>query len=97
MSGELLGSDARRRAAAAPFVAIGVLCVIAGGLTAGVTAPAASERSSWASAYLVLVAGVAQVGLGLGGEGPVEAGLALVVEASDDLEVAEHAQPGHVL
>lgn len=66
MSGELLGSDARRRAAAAPFVAIGVLCVIAGGLTAGVTAPAASERSSWAAAYLVLVAGVAQVCLGLG-------------------------------
>ncbi|WP_155855117.1 hypothetical protein [Actinotalea ferrariae] len=42
------------------------MCVIAGGLVAGFTAPVATESSSWASAYLVLVAGVAQVGLGLG-------------------------------
>ena len=59
-------SDTRRQASAAPFVAIGVVCVIAGGLVAAVTAPVATESSSWASAYLVLVAGVAQIGLGLG-------------------------------
>ena len=58
--------ERQRCVAAAPFGAIGVLCVIAGGLVAAVTAPAASEASSWAAAYLVLVAGVAQIGLGLG-------------------------------
>ena len=61
-----IASDARRQAPATPFVAIGVVCVVAGGLVAAVTAPIASETSSWASAYLVLVAGVAQIGLGLG-------------------------------
>jgi hypothetical protein len=50
----------------APFVAIAVGCVIAGGLLAAVTAPAPSEHTSWATAYLVLVGGVAQAGLGLG-------------------------------
>lgn len=59
-------SGLRLQATAAPFVVIGVLCVIAGGLVAAVTAPVASEQTSWASAYLVLVVGVAQVGLGLG-------------------------------
>ena len=58
--------DTRRQASAAPSVAIGVVCVIAGGLVAAVTAPVATESSSWASAYLVLVAGVAQIGLSLG-------------------------------
>lgn len=40
--------------------------MIGGGLLSAVTAPAASEQSSWAAAYLVLVGGVAQIGLGLG-------------------------------
>lgn len=55
-----------RRAAALPFVLLGSVCVIAGGLVAAITATAPSELASWAAAYLVLVAGVAQVALGAG-------------------------------
>ncbi|HEY9522757.1 MAG TPA: hypothetical protein VIR33_05925, partial [Thermopolyspora sp.] len=40
--------------------------VIAGGLVAAVTASAPSEHASWAAAYLVLVAGVTQIALGVG-------------------------------
>lgn len=49
-----------------PFAVLGTLCVVAGGLVAAATAPTPSEHGSWAAAYLVLVAGVAQVGLGVG-------------------------------
>lgn len=49
-----------------PFAAFGTGCVVAGGLVAAVTAPAPSTHASWAAAYLVLVAGAAQVGLGFG-------------------------------
>ena len=49
-----------------PFLVIGTACVIAGGLVAAATAPNPSEHGSWAAAYLVLVAGVAQIGLGAG-------------------------------
>ena len=52
--------------AASPFVAIGTACVVAGGLVAAAVATAPSELGSWAAAYLVLVGGVAQVGLGAG-------------------------------
>lgn len=51
---------------ALPFVAIGTACVVAGGFVAAVTAHAPTEHTSWAAAYLVLVAGVAQVALGAG-------------------------------
>lgn len=51
---------------ATAFPIIGVGCVIAGGLTAAVTAHTPSEHATWAAAYLVLVAGVAQVALGAG-------------------------------
>lgn len=51
---------------ATPFVLVGSLCVVAGGMVAAVTARAPTEHSSWTAAYLVLVAGVAQVGLGGG-------------------------------
>lgn len=47
------------------FLAIGVACVIAGGLVAAATAPSPSEKGSWAAAYLVLVGGVAQVAFGI--------------------------------
>lgn len=50
----------------APFVLPGIGCVVAGGLVAAATAPAPSTPATWAAAYLVLVAGVAQVALGLG-------------------------------
>ncbi|MGI8459487.1 MAG: hypothetical protein ACR2LI_15435 [Propionibacteriaceae bacterium] len=49
-----------------PFVAVGILCVLAGGLLAAVTAPAPTEHGAWAVAYLVLVGGVAQAALGVG-------------------------------
>lgn len=40
---------------------IGALCVIAGGLVAAVTGPLDLAKGSWLAAYLVLVAGVAQI------------------------------------
>jgi hypothetical protein len=55
-----------RWAPALPFAAAGAVCTVAGGLVAAATAPVASELGSWAAAYLVLVAGVAQVALGGG-------------------------------
>lgn len=51
---------------ALPFAAVGAACVVCGGLVAAATAPAPSEHGSWAAAYLVLVAGVAQIALGTG-------------------------------
>lgn len=51
---------------AVAFLAVGSVCVIAGGFLPAVTAPVASEHTSWAAAYLVLVGGVAQIGLGVG-------------------------------
>lgn len=60
-------APARDRAhTALPFLAIGTGCVIAGGFVAAVTAHAPTEHTSWAAAYLVLVAGAAQVALGAG-------------------------------
>lgn len=52
--------------AAASFVLIGLGLVIGGGLLSAALAPTASYHSSWAVAYVVLVAGVAQGVLGLG-------------------------------
>ena len=49
-----------------PFVLIGSLCIVAGGLVAAVTGPTGFEDGAWMAAYLVLVAGVAQAGLGAG-------------------------------
>ncbi|OFE17102.1 hypothetical protein BA895_17875 [Humibacillus sp. DSM 29435] len=40
--------------------------MIAGGLVAAVTSPMALSHGSWAAAYLVLVAGVAQIALAAG-------------------------------
>ncbi|MGH8827861.1 MAG: hypothetical protein ACRDVZ_09775 [Jiangellaceae bacterium] len=57
---------ADRRSAALPFVAVGVTCVVAGGLVAAATASIPSQLASWTTAYLVLVAGVSQVALGAG-------------------------------
>jgi hypothetical protein len=48
------------------FVAVGLGCIVAGGLVAAVTAPTGFPAGSWVAAYLVLVAGVAQIGLGAG-------------------------------
>lgn len=50
----------------APFAAVGVAAIVAGGLVAAVTRPTGWEVGSWVSAYLVLVTGVGQIGLGAG-------------------------------
>ena len=49
-----------------PFITLGGIAVIAGGLVAAVSRPLGFDQGSWVAAYLVLVMGVAQIGLGLG-------------------------------
>lgn len=49
-----------------PALAVALVCTIAGGLVAAVTAHAPTRSASWASAYLVLVGGVATLGLAMG-------------------------------
>ena len=51
---------------ALPLTLTGAICIAAGGMVSAVTASTPSENASWSAAYLVLVAGVAQVGLGMG-------------------------------
>lgn len=48
------------------FVVVGVFAIIGGGLVAAVTGPLGFANGSWVAAYMVLVAGVAQVALGGG-------------------------------
>lgn len=48
---------------ATPFVVGSAFAVVAGGLVAAVTGPMALARGSWLAAFLVLVLGVAQLGL----------------------------------
>lgn len=47
------------------FGYFGGACIVAGGLVAAASAPAHSEVGTWAAAYLVLVAGAAQIVLGV--------------------------------
>ncbi len=47
-----------------PLLLAGLACVIAGGLLAAATAYVSTQKTAWATAYLVLVGGVAQLGLG---------------------------------
>lgn len=49
---------------AAALTAIGICCVVLGGLVAAVTEPLDLAHGSWVAAYLVLVAGVAQCAMG---------------------------------
>jgi hypothetical protein len=49
-----------------PFVVVGFLSTIVGGVTAAVTRPTGFELGSWLAAFLVLVGGVAQIALGIG-------------------------------
>lgn len=59
---------------------LGALSVIVGGLIAAVTGPMELSKGSWAAAYVVLVAGVAQVAMGSAlqrwrrGRGPAKSG-----------------------
>lgn len=47
-----------------PFAVAALVCIIGGGLLAAASAYATTEKSAWATAYLVLVGGVAQGVLG---------------------------------
>ncbi len=62
MTGAVAGPAALHRFA--PFAVAGLACVVGGGLLAAATAYATTEKSAWATAYLVLVGGVAQGVLG---------------------------------
>ncbi len=46
------------------LILIGCCCVVLGGLVAAASGPLGWVRGSWAAAYLVLVGGVAQYGMG---------------------------------
>ena len=49
-----------------PFLAAGAVAIVAGGIAAALTGPTGWGRGSWVAAFLVLVAGVGQIGLGAG-------------------------------
>lgn len=49
-----------------PLFAAGGASVVAGGMAAAVTGPMQWGHGSWVAAFLVLVAGVAQIGIGAG-------------------------------
>ncbi len=51
---------------ATPFLVIGGLGIVLGGLFSAISAGSPSYLAAWAVAYLVLVVGVAQVVLGMG-------------------------------
>jgi hypothetical protein len=51
---------------ALPFIALGSISIVAGGLVAAVTAVSPTRHTTWAAAYLVLVVGVAQLAIGTG-------------------------------
>lgn len=54
----------RRWRPSVPLLTAGSVAIIAGGLAAAVTGPTEWDHGSWAAAFLVLVTGVAQIGLG---------------------------------
>ena len=49
-----------------PWLVLGLVTTVAGGLVAAAVAHAPTEKPVWASSYLVLVAGLGQLGLALG-------------------------------
>lgn len=55
-----------RLATALPFAAFGGAGIVAGGIVAAVAGPTGWRDGSWLAAFLVLVVGVGQLGLGAG-------------------------------
>lgn len=49
-----------------PFFVVGTVGIVGGGVVAAVTGPTDWGHGSWCAAFLVLVVGVAQIGLGAG-------------------------------
>lgn len=73
MSGELPCDASALRAFTASqwramkaFAFVSCSAIVAGGLVAAITGPAGFVNGSWVAAYLVLVVGVGQLGLGVG-------------------------------
>jgi len=56
----------KRARAACPFIAIGLLAILVGGLVAAATARNPIPNLVWLVAYLVLIVGLAQMAFGLG-------------------------------
>lgn len=50
----------------APLLVCGAASIVAGGLAAAVTGPTDWDHGSWVAAFLVLVGGVAQIGIAAG-------------------------------
>ncbi|GAB2524053.1 hypothetical protein [Paramicrobacterium agarici] len=53
------------RRSSIPFLWVGTIAIIVGGLIAAVTSPLNLEHGSWASAYIVLIVGVALIFFGV--------------------------------
>ena len=64
--GRFWSTMASRRTTVEPFLTVGCLLILAGGLTAAVSRPLGWELGPWVAAYLVLVGGIAQISLGVG-------------------------------
>lgn len=63
---DLVDEMIARWSASRPFIFLGSLCTVAGGLVAAMTRPTGFVLGSWTAAFLVLVGGVAQIALGAG-------------------------------
>jgi hypothetical protein len=59
-------ASSKLTASAWPFVVFGIASVVAGGAISAFTASTPTRQMAWLVAYLVLVVGAAQVGLGAG-------------------------------
>lgn len=57
---------AARWPAARPFLLLGSVCIVLGGIVAAVTRPTGFVLGSWTAAFLVLVGGTAQIAFGVG-------------------------------
>jgi hypothetical protein len=64
LAGQSVAGRRGRLTPSAVLIVIGSCCVVLGGLVAAATGPLGWVRGSWAAAYLVLVGGVAQYGMG---------------------------------
>ncbi|WP_166980400.1 hypothetical protein [Paramicrobacterium fandaimingii] len=53
------------RRSSIPFLWVGTAAIIVGGLVAAITSPLKLEHGSWASAYLVLIVGIALIFFGV--------------------------------
>jgi hypothetical protein len=76
-----------------PFLVVGAASIVVGGIVAAVTRPSGFALGSWLAAYLVLVAGVAQIALGVGqawlaGEAPRRADITIELVAWNSAVVA---------